>query len=183
VAQQLSARRRILAVVGGGFCGTLLRFMLSSLIQGWLGKAWPYDIFFINVTGAFVLAFVTTLADATLLVGPTRRLFINVGLLGAYTTFSSLALGDVQLISSGAWLSALGYVLASGLGGIVAVLIGDQLGQWCVSKVKRSSRAKTTRKLTGHLPSSSLDGSEPMDVQDDLLLPVHERQQNMRHRP
>jgi protein CrcB len=185
VAQQLSARRRILAVVGGGFCGTLLRFMLSSLLQSWLGKAWPYDIFFINVTGAFVLAFVTTLADATILVGPTRRLFINVGLLGAYTTFSTLALGDIQLVSSGAWLSALGYVFASGLGGIVAVLIGDQLGQWCVSRVKRPSRAKTTRKLTGHLPSSSLDKTirqDHVDIQDDLLLPEQEQQQSTRHR-
>ncbi len=38
MAQALSARRRILAVIGGGFCGTILRVLLSGLLQGWLGK-------------------------------------------------------------------------------------------------------------------------------------------------
>lgn len=75
------------------------------------------------MTGAFLLALVTTLADATILVGPTRRLFINVGLLGAYTTFSSLALGDVLLMTGEHWLSALVYLILSGLGGIIAVLL------------------------------------------------------------
>ena len=77
----LSARRRIIAVLIGGFCGTVTRYLLSLFIQSWLGKSWPYDILLINITGALVLAFVTTLADATFLVGPTRRLFINVGFL------------------------------------------------------------------------------------------------------
>src|SRR5438105_15435965 len=90
-----SLRRRLIAVLCGGFCGTITRYLLSGLIQSYLGKAWPYDILFINVTGAFILSFATTLAETTLLVGPTRRLFINVGFLGAYTTFSSLALGHV----------------------------------------------------------------------------------------
>ena len=94
-----SERRRILAILVGGFCGTVTRYLLSIAVQGWLGKGWPYDILLINVTGAFVLAFATTLADATFLIGPTRRLFINVGFLGAYTTFSSLSLGD----ATGRW--------------------------------------------------------------------------------
>lgn len=174
MAQTLSARRRMLAVVGGGFCGTIVRVVLSSLIQVWLGKGWPYDILLINVTGALLLAFVTTLADATILIGPTRRLFINVGVLGAYTTFSSLALGDVLLLAKGHWLSALGYLIASGLGGIVAVLIGDLLGQWAARLAKRSSGAKTTRNLTGPLTPTPLDASvteHHVDVQDDVLLP------------
>jgi fluoride exporter len=174
MAQTLSARRRLLAVIAGGFCGTLLRVLLSSLIQGGLGKGWPYDILLINVTGAFLLAMITTLADATVFVGPTRRLFLNVGLLGAYTTFSSLALGDVMLFAKGHWLSALGYLIVSSVGGVVAVLLGDLLGQWCISTVKHPSSAKTTRKLTGLLPSSPLDETvtkDHVDMQDDLLLP------------
>ncbi len=151
MAQTLSARRRILAVIAGGFCGTLLRVLLSSLIQGWLGKGWPYDILLINVTGAFLLAMVTTLADATVFVGPTRRLFLNVGLLGAYTTFSSLALGDVMLFANGHWLPALGYLICSSVGGVVAVLLGDRLGLWCISTLQRPSPTKTTRKLRGFL--------------------------------
>ncbi|GAC1656496.1 MAG: hypothetical protein NVS4B7_00480 [Ktedonobacteraceae bacterium] len=120
---------------------------------------------FINISGALLLAFVTTLADATFLLGPTRRLFINVGLLGAYTTFSSLALGDVLLFTKGHALAAILYLLLSMVGGIMAVLLGDWLGQACVRKVKRS-----------RLLPFALDETTPaahVDVQDDLLLPDH----------
>ncbi|MDQ2907322.1 MAG: CrcB family protein [Ktedonobacteraceae bacterium] len=171
MAATLSTRRRAVAVFAGGFCGTIMRYGLSGLIQAWLGRSWPYNILLINVTGALVLAFVTTLADATFLVGPTRRLFINVGLLGAYTTFSSLALGDVLLFAQGQWLPALLYLLLSMVGGLLAVLTGDWLGQRCLKWWRRSpSQAKITRRLSGALPGD-LTGSEHIDVQDDVLLP------------
>lgn len=157
----LSARRRLMAVFVGGFFGTITRYLLSLLIQGYLGKGWPYDILTINITGALVLAFVTTLADATFLVGPTRRLFINVGFLGAYTTFSSMALGDILLFANGRWLLALLYIIISVIGGIVAVFLGDGLGAWCISRFRRA----------GKRPATKLEQDEHLDMQDDLLLP------------
>ena len=169
----LSPRRRLLAVFSGGFCGTLVRYALSLFIQSWLGKGWPYDILLINITGALTLAFVTTLADATLLVGPTRRLGINVGFLGAYTTFSSLALGDVLLFANGHWLPALLYLLLSILGGVLAVVCGDWLGHWFIDKAKRPGAQQRmlrapSRSLFSQRKTSSDDH---LDVQDDVLLP------------
>jgi CrcB protein len=165
----LSLPRRLLAVLCGGFCGTITRYLLSGLIQGYLGKGWPYDILFINLTGAFILSFVTTLAETTLLVGPTRRLFINVGFLGAYTTFSSLALGDVLLATNGNVVAALVYLVLSITGGILAVLLGDTFAQWCVKKVAHpaSSQPRTTRKLTGTL---AFDERYDNSGQGDLLI-------------
>lgn len=168
----LSTRRRIVAVLCGGFCGTITRYLLSGLIQSYLGKSWPYDILFINVTGAFILSFVTILADTTLLVGPTRRLFINVGFLGAYTTFSSLALGDVLLAANGNALAALLYLALSIPGGVLAVLLGDVLAQWCVERAGRlaSSQPRATRKLTEPLTVSSQGGrtgDSYVDIQDE----------------
>lgn len=136
MTQKLSARRCILAVFCGGFLGTLARYFLSIIIQGWLGKGWPYDILLINLSGALLLAFVNTLADATFLVGPTRRLLINTGFMGAYTTFSSLALGDMLLLSKGQIAPALLYLFASLLGGLCAVLLGDRLGQSLLKRVR-----------------------------------------------
>ncbi len=75
----LSTRRRFMIVLCGGFLGAMARYLLSGAIQAELGKGWPYDILFINLTGALLLAFVTPLADATLFIGPTRRLFLTLG--------------------------------------------------------------------------------------------------------
>ena len=175
MSQALSARRRLVAVLCGGFFGTLARYLLSGLMQAWLGKGWPYDILLINITGALLLSFVTALADATFLVGSTRRLFINVGFLGAYTTFSSFTLGTDLLLSGSQWLPALLYVLVSIIGGVVAVMLGDWLGQWLISKVQRPSLlAKTTRRLTGMLPAfptHQTASDDNLDIQDELLLP------------
>lgn len=131
-----SPRRRLLAVLAGGFCGTITRSLLSTTLQAHFGNGWPYDILLINLTGAFLLAFFTTLADATILIGPTRRLFVNVGFLGAYTTFSGMALGDVLLLSKSMWLLAILYLLCSLIGGLLAVLLGEWTGQRIVRRVK-----------------------------------------------
>ncbi|HLG61510.1 MAG TPA: fluoride efflux transporter CrcB [Ktedonosporobacter sp.] len=158
---KLSLHRRLLAVLAGGFCGTIARYALSLLIQGHMGKSWPYDIFVINITGALLFAFVTALAEESHLIGPTRHLFINVGFLGAYTTFSSLALGDVLLATTGHWLSALIYLLGSLLGGLLAVPLGNMLGSWVVLQLRAAlatqsaqrAEEKPTRKLTAPLQS------------------------------
>jgi CrcB protein len=155
----LSTRRRWLAVLGGGFLGAITRYLLSAAMQASLGKAWPYDIFVINLTGAFVLALVTVLADATTLVGPTRRLFINVGFLGAYTTFSSLALGDVLLLGQAHWLAASIYLVLSIPGGLLLALLGETAGRWFVTLGRRfSARAQARQqRRSAHMPSHRQD--------------------------
>lgn len=163
-AQRLSLRRCILAVLCGGFLGTLARFFLSMAIQNWLGKGWPYDILAINLSGALLLALVSTLADATFLVGPTRRLFINTGFMGAYTTFSSLALGDVLLFTQGQIFPALLYLFLSLLGGLGAVLLGDWLGQQLLQTLRRP-RIQAASSPQQHAPSPHID------IQDEILLP------------
>lgn len=169
-AHTLSLPRRLLAVLAGGFLGTIIRYLLSLLLQDLLGKTFPYDILLINVTGAFVLALITTLADASIWVGPTRRLFINVGFLGAYTTFSSLALGDILLFAKGAWGPALLYLALSLSGGIIAVLLGDLAGQ---SLLKYRIRTKATA-TPAHTPATQAQSEtaaeeEHLDIQDDVI--------------
>lgn len=185
MAATLSTRRRILAVLTGGFLGTITRYLLSIAIQSWLGKNWPYDILIINVTGALTLALVTTLADDTVLIGPTRRLFINVGFLGAYTTFSTLTLGGVLLADKQQWLLAALYLVASITGGVLAVWLGDWLGQYGLHIRRRFiQQAKAaSRKRTHSLPALAPDGAANethVDIQDDVLLPDYNHEAEMR---
>lgn len=151
MVQTLSTRRRFCAVLAGGFLGALTRALLSPYIQEYLGKGWPYDILFINLTGAFLLACLTNMADAALFLGPTRRLFVTVGFLGAYTTFSSLMLGDLLLFFAGKSVLALLYLIASVAGGLLSVVLGGLLGRLVVRNVQpgvnRSQRLRMTHTL------------------------------------
>jgi fluoride exporter len=170
IGPKLSLSRRILAILLGGFLGTVTRYLLSQLIQSHLGKGWPYDILFINLTGAFLLAFFTTLADAAILISPTRRLFVNVGFLGAYTTFSSLALGDVLLSSNAQLFPAFVYLFFSTIGGILVILLGSWLGQWSVKKVKQTLIHKTIAGIV--VPTlQGVHTGDHMDIDDDVLYP------------
>ncbi len=178
----LSARRRLAAVLAGGFCGTITRYGFSALLQSWLGKGWPYDILLINLTGALLLAGITALADATFLIGPTRRLLLNVGFLGAYTTFSTLALGDVQLFTGSKWLPALLYLILSLTGGIGAVILGDWLGNQIVKRARYSrQQAKVTRRLPMTLTAQQATeqgmSSNPHDETEHALLTDREDEQ------
>ncbi len=174
----LSTRRRILAVFAGGFCGTVARALLSMLIQARFGNGWPYDILLINLTGAFLIAFFTTLADATFLIGPTRRLFINVGFLGAYTTFSSLALGDMLQFQKGHWFPGLLYLALSIIGGILAVQTGDLCGHFCAKRLRSSVRGT----LHG-LPTAANEQDGHVDIQDDILLPDNDEVETQQSTP
>ena len=168
----LSTRRRWLAVLYGGFLGAITRYLLSAIIQAALGKAWPYDIFVINLSGAFVLALVTALADTTTFIGPTRRLFINVGFLGAYTTFSSLALGDVLLLGKAHWLAASVYIGLSIPGGLFMALLGDTAGHWLVKQRRSAAFALAQRRRSAPLPAHRRDAAAagPGDEPEKLLL-------------
>jgi CrcB protein len=60
---------------------------------------------------------------------PWLRPFLATGVLGGYTTYSTFAVDVVQLGEAGAWGTAVGYVLASVVGGVLAVVAGQVLGR------------------------------------------------------
>jgi len=168
--EELSLTRRLLAIFLGGFCGTIARYLLSQLIQSYLGKGWPYDILLINLTGAYFLALFTTLADAAMFINPARRLFLNVGFLGAYTTFSSLALGDILLTSNNQWLSAILYLLFSLTGGLLAINLGILSGQWSIKQVRQTFPLRTAlRVIVPTLQGTHM--GDHVDIDDDVLYP------------
>jgi CrcB protein len=180
MGRSLSAQRRLLAAFCGGFFGAIARYLLSSVIQTCAGKGWPYDILIINLSGALILALVTTIAEATSLVGPTRRLFINVGFLGSYTTFSTFALGDVQLFSKGQWLPALLYVIFSILGGVLLVMLGDVLGQSSI-RLARCAKQKSTSQTPPTFSLQHTTKADHPDIQGDSSLPDLTSEGEFRH--
>ena len=115
-----------LAVALGGALGSMGRFFLSGVIANAFGETFPLGTLVINVTGSFVIGFFGTLTapDGRLLVSPTTRQFVMVGVCGGYTTFSSFSLQTLNLMRDEEWL----YAGANIVGSVVLCLIGVWLG-------------------------------------------------------
>ena len=109
----------------GGFLGALSRYFVSGLLAK-LDPSFPYGTFFVNVTGAFLLGFLMTLSVETLLVSPNLRLFLAIGFLGSYTTFSTFAYESNALLEGNKIFAAL---LNMGLSVLLGI-IGVRLGIW-----------------------------------------------------
>src|SRR5437660_1174236 len=120
-----------------GAVGALARYLLGRFIAERAGSQIPLGTLLINITGAFVIGLLFALVGRKL-VSSTLQTIFAVGFLGAYTTFSSLALGDVLLFGKEQWLPAVVYLVASIVGGVLAVLLGNWLGQECVRWGKRA---------------------------------------------
>src|SRR5215470_4814060 len=97
---------RTLVVGAGGFLGSAARYLLQGFVYRYLPSDFPYATFIINVTGCYAIGFLGVLAQEMFLIGPTARLFLMVGVLGGYTTFSSFGYETMELLRQGSGLLA-----------------------------------------------------------------------------
>jgi CrcB protein len=122
-------RASVIAVVAiGGIAGTLARYAVSRIVHVAPGS-FPWSTLTVNVTGSFILGLLLTLMVHRW--PPTRyaRPFLAVGILGAYTTFSTYMVdADVLVKDRHADIAAM-YVIASIVLGIAAVTLGIVLGR------------------------------------------------------
>ncbi|HTQ53320.1 MAG TPA: fluoride efflux transporter CrcB [Bryobacteraceae bacterium] len=118
---------RYLIVLTGAGIGGLARYLVSTWIMSRYGGRFPLGTFVINVTGAFLIGVLMTLFLERLSPHPHWRLFLVVGLLGGYTTFSSFEYETYQAVRNGARWMGLIYVTGSVLLGYLGVWLGAAL--------------------------------------------------------
>ena len=118
--------RQSLVVGAGGFLGAIARFLVGIWISNRYGSLFPWATIVINITGSFILGFIATLLFSRVLINPNWRLFVTIGFVGAYTTFSTFEYETAQLGSS--W-QAMGNLVGSVLAGYLAVWLGIRLGE------------------------------------------------------
>lgn len=112
-----------LAVACAGGVGAGLRYIFDSAVTRMLGGRVPWGILAVNLIGAFAIGLLTaTVNDAT------GGWLIGTGLLGGYTTFSSVAVSTVVLAEEGRSTAATFYALGTFFGSVVAALLGLMLG-------------------------------------------------------
>ncbi len=114
-------------VMAGGAIGAASRFHIGRLVGPFTGTGWPTATLAINLAGGLAMGL---LAGAMLRGGLADgwRLFVGVGVLGGFTTFSAFSLEMIQLLQDGRWVDGISYAAVSVIGSVL--LLGA--GLWMV---------------------------------------------------
>ena len=102
--------------------GAVARYGLSGWIQDRAGF-FPWGTLAVNVLGSFLLGFAVRYLEATTMPAEWRQA-ATIGLLGAFTTFSTFSYEAVAMARDGDWTGAGAYILASVGLGLAAVVVG-----------------------------------------------------------
>jgi CrcB protein len=112
----------------GGAIGALLRYQAGRGLTHWLGvkavTAFPWATLTVNVIGSLLMGVLAGCLARHGQGGEQWRLFVGIGVLGGFTTFSSFSLELMLLIERGQPFQALTYALISVLVGLTALYIG-----------------------------------------------------------
>jgi len=84
--------------------GAILRYLLSGWVQAWAkGAAFPYGTLTVNLLGCLIIGFLAQLVELRNLFSPETRVFVFIGVLGAFTTFSTFGNDTMLLLRDGEW--------------------------------------------------------------------------------
>ncbi len=118
----------LLAISLGAILGALGRESLAAVANGPAPHSFPWGTLIANISGAFLLGLFATYIDRVIK-HPLFRAFWEIGLIRSFTTLSTFSLEGIHMVEAREWESFLPYVVISVLGGLLAVFLGDRLGQ------------------------------------------------------
>src|SRR5262245_59709753 len=119
----------VLLVGVGGFIGSILRYCLSVLTERWTDSEFPFGTLAVNLLGCLVAGAVWSIVEHRTWLSPDIRVFLTLGILGGFTTFSAFSHETFVLLRSGQHTWAVANIAASVILGITAVVAG-----WMVVK-------------------------------------------------
>lgn len=113
----------------GGFLGANLRYLFSGWAYRALGQGFPWGTLLVNFSGALLLAIFLAWSANQLAIDPRVRLFMAIGVFGAYTTFSTYSNESIALYQAGDWLGAVANVVGTNVLCLVGAWLGLAIGR------------------------------------------------------
>ena len=124
--------------------GPSARYTVSGWAYRLLGESFPFGTLAVNLIGCFLLGAVVHIDQTTELIPAKFRQGVTIGMLGAFTTFSTFGYETLEQLQTGQWRSGLLNIAASVVVGLLAVWLGltlaRQLVRWCLSCSSTVSR-------------------------------------------
>ena len=120
----LGPMKLVLAVALGGAIGAVARYYSVIWISRFFGCGFPWGILFVNIAGSFLMGLFIEFLTLKLSGNQELRAFFAVGVLGAFTTFSSFSLDVAVLYERGNIMAAGGYIVMSVVLSILGLFAG-----------------------------------------------------------
>jgi fluoride exporter len=115
--------KAIILVALGGAIGSLMRYFVALLLKNFYSGEFPWHTFTVNIIGCFFIGLVFSWSLQNISF-ENIRLFLMVGILGGFTTYSSFGLETFDLIKQGKIIIALAYIFTTNAVGLIAVFSG-----------------------------------------------------------
>lgn len=116
-------------VAAGGAAGSVLRFVLSGLIQRATPVAFPSGTLIVNITGSLLLGLLMSYMLGSGVGSPSVRALLTTGFCGGFTTFSTFSYETITLLEDGDWRRAVLYASLSLVCSLVAIWLGIAAGR------------------------------------------------------
>jgi CrcB protein len=120
----------ILLVFAGGGLGAVARYLLQGAVYRFTGTGFPYGTIVVNVLGCFAIGLLMSSMEERFLASPSLRIFLTIGILGGFTTFSSFSYETMALIREGDILSGGINIIVSVVTCLGATWLGLGLGRY-----------------------------------------------------
>lgn len=114
----------LLYVAAGGAIGASCRHLLGMAAMRVFGTGYPDGTFIANIMGSFLMGMLAGWLAFKISGGTNIRLFLGVGLLGGFTTFSAFSLDAILMLERKAYGAFTGYVLGSVILSLLALMVG-----------------------------------------------------------
>ncbi|MGE5315631.1 MAG: fluoride efflux transporter CrcB [Acidobacteriota bacterium] len=125
----MSVGNYLVVFLGGGI-GAALRYWLSGTIARTSGSAFPIGTVTVNIAGCFLIGLFMTAFEERFLVTPQLRLFLTIGILGGFTTFSTFSYETVMMLKDAEYMSASLNAALSLFSCLLATYAGGALGRF-----------------------------------------------------
>jgi fluoride exporter len=122
--QQKMMVKNILLIGLAGGVGSIARFLCQKYVHDWYPHPFPFGTFLVNILGCFLIGLFYGLSEKGNILTPEWRIMLTTGFCGGFTTFSSFAFENVNLLKNGDFLYVGLYVAGSVILGITATYAG-----------------------------------------------------------
>ena len=119
---------KVIYVGFGGFIGSILRYSIYILANNFFGYSYPIATLIVNVMGCFLIGLVYQAINIYFVTSENFQLFITIGLLGGFTTFSAFSIDAFLLYQNNGKIMAISYIVLS----IVSSLLAMHTGVWLI---------------------------------------------------